>query len=126
MFKIAVPILPVESSERAEGFYGEKLGFKRIYAYRPDPESKDPAWLGMVRDGAHIVLSSFHPDGPPGSASIQFYVEDLPRLRQEMAAAGIELGDDEVFDQDWGNLEFNLEDPDGNRINVAQDKSAGI
>jgi catechol 2,3-dioxygenase-like lactoylglutathione lyase family enzyme len=122
MFKVAVPVLPVENSERAEAFYGEKLGFKRIYAYRPDPESADPAWLGMVRDGAHVVLSSFHPDGPPGSASVQFYVEDLAGLRRELAAAGIHLGDDRVFDQDWGNLEFNLEDPDGNRINVAQDK----
>jgi len=123
MFKVAVPILPVESSERAEAFYAEKLRFERVYAYRPDPESSDPAWLGMVRDGAHIVLSSFHPDGPPGSASVQFYVEDIAGLRQELASAGIHLGDDQVFDQDWGNLEFNLEDPDGNRINVAQDKS---
>jgi catechol 2,3-dioxygenase-like lactoylglutathione lyase family enzyme len=123
MFKVAVPILPVESSERASRFYGEKLGFKRVYAYRPDPESSDPAWLGMMRDGAHVVLSSFHPDGPPGSASIQFYVEDIAALRQELASTGIHLGDDQVFDQDWGNLEFNLEDPDGNRINIAQDKS---
>ena len=118
-----MPILPVENSERAEAFYSEKLGFKRVYAYRPDPESSDPGWLGMVRDGAHVVLSSFHPDGPPGSASLQFYVEDIAGLRRELASAGIHLGDDQVFDQDWGNLEFNLEDPDGNRINVAQDKS---
>lgn len=123
MFKAAVPILPVERSERAEAFYAEKLGLKRVYAYRPDPESSDPAWLGMVRDGAHVVLSSFHPDGPAGSASIQFYVEDLAELRRELATAGIQLGDDQVLDQDWGNLEFNLEDPDGNRINFAQDKS---
>jgi catechol 2,3-dioxygenase-like lactoylglutathione lyase family enzyme len=121
MFKVAVPILPVESSKRSEAFYCEKLRFKRAYAYRPDPESSDPAWLGMVRDGAHIVLSSFHPDGPPGSASIQFYVEDIAGLRQELASAGIQLGDDQVFDEDWGNVEFNLEDPDGNRINVAQE-----
>ena len=126
MFKIACPILPVESSKRSEGFYSEKLGFKCVYAYRPDPKSADPAWLGMVRDGAHVVLSSFHPDGPPGSASVQFYVEDLVALRKELATAGIELGDEQVFDQDWGNLEFNLEDPDGNRINVAQDKTGGI
>ena len=123
MFKVAVPVLPVESSERAERFYAEKLGFKRAYAYRPDPKRADPAWLGMMRDGAHVVLSSFHPDGPPGSASIQFYVEDLVQLRNELAAAGLELGDAQVFDQDWGNLEFNLEDPDGNRINLAQEKS---
>ena len=125
MFKIAIPVLPVQSSERAESFYGEKLGFKRMYVYRPDPQSADPAWLGMLRDGAHVVLSSFHPDGPPGSASIQFYVEDLVALRKELGAAGIDVGEEHVFDQDWGNLEFNLEDPDGNRINVAQDTAGG-
>ena len=125
MFKIAIPVLPVKSSERAESFYGEKLGFKRAYVYRPDSKSADPAWLGMVRDGAHVVLSSFHPDGPPGSASVQFYVEDLVALQKQLAAVGVDLGDAQVFDQDWGNLEFNLEDPDGNRINIAQDKNAG-
>jgi catechol 2,3-dioxygenase-like lactoylglutathione lyase family enzyme len=124
MFKVALPILGVSSSARAEAFYCEKLGFKRIYAYRPDPSKSDPCWLGVQRDGAQIVLSSFAADGPPGTRSVQIYVEDIARVHHEFATAAVRIeGEGELLDQSWGNLEFNLKDPDGNRINVAQDKS---
>jgi catechol 2,3-dioxygenase-like lactoylglutathione lyase family enzyme len=123
VFKIALPILGVSSSAAAEAFYCGKLGFRREYAYRPDPERPDPCWLGVVRDGAHLVLSSFAGDGPPGSRGVQIYVEDAAAIQREFRDAGV-AGLEELMDQTWGNLEFNLADPDGNRIIVAQDKSS--
>ena len=122
MFQIALPILGVSKSAVAEAFYCGKLGFRRAYAYRPDPERSDPCWLGVVRDGAHLVLSSFGGDGPPGSRNVQIYVEDAAALRRELREAGVE-GLDDLVEQTWGNLEFHLVDPDGNRINIAQDRS---
>ena len=54
MFKVALPILGVSSSEAAEEFYCGKLGFQRIYAYRPSATALDPCYMGVVRDEAHI------------------------------------------------------------------------
>jgi catechol 2,3-dioxygenase-like lactoylglutathione lyase family enzyme len=121
MFQIAVPILGVRDSRATEAFYCGRLGFRRAYAYRPDPARSDPCWLGVIRDGAHIVLSSFPGDGPPGSRNVQIYVDDVAAVLAEFRAAGVDVEGD-VLDQTWGNLEFNLTDPDGNRLNVAQDK----
>ena len=123
MFRIAIPILGVSNSLVAEKFYCEQLRFRRKYAYRPNPEKLDPCWMGVVRDGAHIVLSSFQSDGPPGSRNVQIYVDDVVALQREFKEAGVaSVG--EVLDQTWGNLEINLVDPDGNRLNFAQDKSS--
>jgi catechol 2,3-dioxygenase-like lactoylglutathione lyase family enzyme len=121
MFRIALPILGVTSSATAEQFYCGQLGFRRKYAYRPDPAQPDPCWLGVIRDGAHIVLSSFEGDGPPGTRGIQIYVDDAAALRGEFQAAGVpDVG--RLWDQSWGNLEFNIKDPDGNKLCFAQDK----
>lgn len=122
MFKVALPILGIKSSVTSEQFYCDKLGFQRIHAYRPDPQRSDPCWLVVRRDGATIVLSSFEPDGPPGARGLQIYIEDAAAVQRELRAAGVDVGDD-LMDQTWGNLEFNVRDPDGNQLNFAQDKS---
>jgi catechol 2,3-dioxygenase-like lactoylglutathione lyase family enzyme len=121
MFKIALPILGISNSVITERFYCGQLGFKRKYAYRPNPSKQDPCWLGVVRDGAHLVLSSFQGDGPAGSRNVQIYVEDAAVVRREFLEAGV-TGVGEILDQTWGNLEFGLVDPDGNRLNFAQEK----
>ncbi len=120
MFKEAVPILGVSSSEAAEEFYCRKLGFRRVYAWRPDPTKLDPCYMGVVRDSAHVVISSFPGDGPPGARTVQIYVEDAAAVYAEYGQAGIAVG--ELSDQSWGNIEFSFEDPDGNSLCIAQDK----
>jgi len=74
----------------------------------------------VLRDGAHIVLSSFEANGPPGRV-VQIYVDDVAAVHREYRAAGVPVKD-EILDQDWGNLEFSFVDPEGNRIDIAQDK----
>lgn len=76
MFLTALPILGVSSSAAAEAFYCGKLGFRRAYVHRPDSSKLDPCWMGVIRDGAHLVLSSFAGDGPPGSRDTQIMIED--------------------------------------------------
>ena len=122
MFKLAVPILGVSKSEQAEAFYCGKLGFRRKFAYRPAPERADPCYMGIVRDAAHLVISSFVPDGPPGTRTVQIFVEDVAALRDELIRAGVNSVS-EIVDQEWSNLEMGLADPDGNRIGFSQVKS---
>jgi catechol 2,3-dioxygenase-like lactoylglutathione lyase family enzyme len=121
LFQTALPILGVSSSAAAEEFYCGKLGFRRAYVHRPDPEREDPCWMGVIRDGAHLVLSSFEGDGPPGSRGTQIMIADAAAVQREFREAGVEAGD-ELRDQTWGHLEFNVRDPDGNLLNFAQDK----
>lgn len=121
MFKEAIPILGVASSEIAEEFYCERLGFRRLYAYRPKPAKPDPCYMGVGRDAVHIVVSSFEGDGPPGSRNVQIYVEDATAIYEEFKQAGVSVG--EIFDQTWGNIDFSFADPDGNSIIIAQHKA---
>jgi uncharacterized glyoxalase superfamily protein PhnB len=121
MFRLAVPILGVSKSAEAKDFYCGRLGFQMEFAYRPDPERLDPCYMGIVRDGAHMVISSFPPDGPPGSRTVQIFVEDVVALREELMKAGItSLGD--ILDQEWGLLDMGIRDPDGNKITFSQVK----
>jgi catechol 2,3-dioxygenase-like lactoylglutathione lyase family enzyme len=122
MFKVALPILGVSSSEAAEEFYCGKLGFERIYAYRPNPAALDPCYMGVVRDEAHIVVSSFEGDGPPGARNVQIYVEDIAAIYEEYKQVGISVSS--LMDQTWGNLEFGFVDPDGNRLCMAENKGS--
>ena len=78
--------------------------------------------MGVVRDAAHVVISSFPGDGPPGERTVQIYVEDAAAVYEEYGKAGIAVG--ELWDQSWGNIEFSFKDPDGNSLCIAQDKNA--
>jgi uncharacterized glyoxalase superfamily protein PhnB len=121
MFKLAIPILGVSKSEQAEEFYCGQLGFRRKFAYRPVPDQADPCYMGIVRDAAHLVISSFEPDGPPGTRTVQIFVEDVAELRDELIRAGV-VSVSQILDQEWGNLEMVVTDPDGNRLGLSQVK----
>ena len=123
MFRLAIPILGVSNSAAAEDFYCRQLGFQRVFVYRPVANALDPCWMDVVRDGAHIVLSSFAGDGPPGSRNLQILIDDAPGVHREYEAAAV-TGLGGITDQTWGNLEFGVKDPDGNSIIFAQSKGS--
>ena len=51
------------------------------------------------------------------------FVEDVAALRAELVGAGVSAIT-EIVDQEWGNLEMTVTDPDGNQICLAQTKQA--
>ena len=79
MFKHAVPFLGTSSSVAAEAFYCGKLGFERVYAYRPMPDQRNTCWMGLSTDGAPFFISSFR-NIPAGKQSVQIYVKDVAAL----------------------------------------------
>jgi uncharacterized glyoxalase superfamily protein PhnB len=121
MFQLAVPILGVARSEEAEAFYCGKLGFRRNFAYRPAADRLDPCYMGIARDEVLLVISSFPPDGPPGSRTVQIFVEDVSRLHDELASSGVDSLTS-IVDQEWGTLDMWVRDPDGNTITFSQSK----
>ena len=122
MLKLAIPVLHVSSAAAAEAFYCEQLGFTKRFSYRIDETLPDPCYMGMLRDGAMLHLSSFSGDGVAGGV-VNLIVEDVDALHAELGARGVDVGL-EPTDQTWGNREMYVEDPDGNSVRFIQESSA--
>lgn len=115
MLRQAIPVLHVSDSRAAEEFYCAGLGFQQRFAYRPDENGRpDPCYMGLVRDGVVLHLSSFPGDGVAGGVA-NFIVDDLDALYEEFRGKGVPI-DLEPTDQSWGNREMYLMDADGNSI----------
>jgi catechol 2,3-dioxygenase-like lactoylglutathione lyase family enzyme len=123
--KLAIPVLRVSRSEAAEAFYCERLGFRRLFAYRPDPSKPDPCYMGLARDEARLHVSSFPGDGVSGGVAY-LTVDDVDALHAELAGKDVRI-DLEPTDQTWGNREMYVRDGDGNCLRFSQERqpSAG-
>lgn len=121
MIRAAIPLLHVSSAEAAEAFYG-RLGFAKAFAYRIDPRRADPCYMGFVREGAWLHVSSFPGDAVAGGA-VYLVVEDIDALHTDLKERGF-AQDEEPMDQTWGNRELYLVDPDGNSLRFIQEGSA--
>jgi len=117
MFKQAIPVLHVNSSTRAEEFYG-KLGFQAEFAYRPFG-GNDPCYMGFARDRARLHASSFSGDAVCGGV-VYLEVDDVDAVHSELIANGVAI-DTGPVDQDWGNREVYVRDPDGNSLRFTQE-----
>lgn len=118
MFKAAIPVLHVRSSEAAEEFYCRKLGFRQEFAYRVDEKRADPCYMGLVRDEARLHLSSFSGDGVSGGV-VRVEVEDVDAVHAELVEKGVRI-DTVPVDQTWGTREMYVKDADGNSIRFIQ------
>lgn len=122
MFQSATPVLHVQRMAGAEAYYRDGLGFRPKFRYRPDETRSDPCYLGLVRDGAELHLSSFSGDGVSGGV-VYLRVDDVDALYQELMAKGIEIAL-EPTDQTWNNREMYVKDIDGNSIRFVCGKGA--
>lgn len=120
MFKLAIPVLHVTSSEAAEIFYCEMLGFERKFAYRVDEAKPDPCYMGFQRDNAWIHISSFPGDAVVGGI-VYLIVENVDQVHAELINKGVE-SELAPTDQTWGNREAYFKDPDGNTIRMIQEQ----
>jgi catechol 2,3-dioxygenase-like lactoylglutathione lyase family enzyme len=114
LFKLAIPVLHVTSSAAVEEFYCNRLGFRQEFAHRFDEATPDPCYMGLVRDGVRLHVSSFSGDGVSGGV-VFLLVDDVDGLHQELLRKGVRI-DLEPTDQTWGNREMYVKDPDGNSI----------
>lgn len=114
IFKEAIPVLHVSEAAVAEEFYCKRLGFRQTFAYRIDEAQPDPCYMGLIRDGAQLHVSSFAGDAVPGGV-VFLIVDDVDTLHAELDAKGVAI-DLKPTDQSWGNREMYVRDPDGNTI----------
>ena len=122
MLKSAIPVIHVADSRRAEEFYCQRLGFRLLASWRPDPARADPCYMTVARDGARLHLTSFK-DGVVGTwtSNVYVFVEDVDALYAELGAKG--LSPRAPIDQDWGTREFGVRDADRNVITFGQQRT---
>lgn len=118
-----IPTLKCESMRDAVDFYTRVLDFKRVFT---SPETGDPAYSVLVRDGAELHLSSHRGDGVCGQAVIVL-TDDADALFRKFLARGVDRSrkpqspvHQGPVDQNWGTREFYVDDPSGNTLRFVQ------
>ena len=118
MLKMAIPLIHVSNTARAEEFYCQRLGFGREFAHRPPGVQRDPCYLGISRDGVWLHVSSFSGDGVSGGV-VNLMVDNVDALQAELLAKGVHI-DSGPVDQSWGTREMYVKDADGNSLRFLQ------
>lgn len=114
-----IPMLPVRSLPASIEFY-QKLGFS------VEKRNDDWGWAMLCFDECRIMVDqsiNLHRNAPKQSV-LYLYPVDIVEYHQQVRKNGLEIPDlDVTF---YGLTEFRLEDPDGNRLWIGQDRSAGV
>jgi catechol 2,3-dioxygenase-like lactoylglutathione lyase family enzyme len=105
----------VRDLDAARSFYKEKLGFTETFF----DEQGD--WSKLERNGMEIGLAQGEPQEDGGVAHVD--VTDVKAAAEELRQAGVEVG--VVFELHGEMRLLDVYDPDGNRVQFAQELSAG-
>jgi catechol 2,3-dioxygenase-like lactoylglutathione lyase family enzyme len=92
-------------------FYKEKLGFEETYV------DADGSWAKLQRNGMEIGLAEGEPNEDGGVAHVD--VDDVKATADELRIAGVEVG--VVFELHGEMRLLDVFDPDGNRLQFAQE-----
>jgi catechol 2,3-dioxygenase-like lactoylglutathione lyase family enzyme len=113
----------VGDMSKAKAFYADKLGLKVTTDYRKD----DDNWwvtLTLPEGGANITLArtTGFENMKPGTMTVYFETSDIAAAHKELSNKGVKVNEvhDDLFGQGAGVKFFNLEDPDGNQVILAQ------
>ncbi len=102
-----VPVLRVADAAAAVEWYG-RLGFEQVFEHRFAPDM--PAYVGIKRDEAQLHLSEHTGDSKHPSL-VYVWVDAVDPLAA--------LFDAEVDEMPWAR-DFEVTDPDGNRLRIAE------
>lgn len=112
-----IPMLPVKHLPRSLEFY-QRLGF--------EVENQKDAWgWAMIRNGeCRLMLDQSINVAPaaPRQGVLYLYPENIAEYHRQVRERGVPVPELEVTF--YGLTEFRLEDPDGNRLWIGQDRSA--
>jgi predicted enzyme related to lactoylglutathione lyase len=104
---------PVTDVPRAVEFYEGALGLKKT-------EVDLPYWVEFEAGGATFGVGTFEQVGTAGSAqSLALEISDLPALRAQLKARGIESDEPHESPICWIS---GVKDPDGNQVWLHQSK----
>ncbi|HEY5660456.1 MAG TPA: VOC family protein [Gaiellaceae bacterium] len=101
----------VRDLDAARAFYRDKLGFTETFF------DEEADWSKLERNGMEIGLAQGEPDAEGGVAHVD--VTDVKAVADELRDAGVEVG--VVFELHGEMRLLDVFDPDGNRLQFAQD-----
>jgi catechol 2,3-dioxygenase-like lactoylglutathione lyase family enzyme len=105
----------VRNLEAGRAFYTGKLGFTETYV------DSEGTWVKLERDGMEIGLAEGEPQEDSGVAHVD--VPDVKAVADELRKDGVEVG--VVFELHGEMRLLDVFDPDGNRLQFAQELSSG-
>ena len=101
----------VRDLDAARSFYKDKLGFTETFL------DDDGQWSKLERSGMEIGLAQGEPEEEGGVAHVD--VADVKAVADELRQAGVEVG--VVFELHGAMRLLDVFDPDGNRLQFAQE-----
>ena len=101
----------VRNLDAGRAFYVDKLGFRETYV---DDEGR---WAKLERGAMEIALAEGEPQEEAGVATVD--VDDVKAEAERLRGEGIEVGT--VLELHGEMRLLDVYDPDGNRIQLAQD-----
>ena len=104
----------VRDLDAAREFYTRKLGFSETYV---DAEG---GWSKLEQNGMEIALAQGEPQEDGGVAHVD--VTDVKAAAEELRAWGVQVG--VVFELHGEMRLLDVFDPDGNRLQLAQELSS--
>lgn len=115
--------MPRGGEPSARAFYGEVLGLREVP--KPPPlDTHGGCWFVSPENPAlSIHLGVEEAFVPARKAHVALLADDLPALRERLAAAGAEVRDD---DADVGVRRFYAFDPFGNRLELIDARDAAF
>jgi catechol 2,3-dioxygenase-like lactoylglutathione lyase family enzyme len=113
-----IPMLPVRSMPASVEFY-KKLGFS------VEKKNDDWKWAMLAFGECRLMVdqSINHHPGAPRESVLCLYPDNIVEYHDQVRKNGIDVPDlDKTF---YGMTEFRLDDPDGNRLWIGEDRSTG-
>jgi catechol 2,3-dioxygenase-like lactoylglutathione lyase family enzyme len=101
----------VRDLDAARGFYKGTLGFSELFFDESDQ------WAKLERNGMEIGLAQGEPEEEGGVAHVD--VGDVKAVAEELRQKGVEVG--VVFELHGEMRLLDVFDPDGNRLQFAQE-----
>jgi catechol 2,3-dioxygenase-like lactoylglutathione lyase family enzyme len=102
----------VRDLQAGRKFYTRKLGFTETYV------DDDGGWVKLERGGIEIGLAEGEPQGEEGAVA-HVDVGDVKRVAEELRRDGVDVG---VVVELHGQMRLlDVYDPDGNRLQFAQE-----
>lgn len=117
LYSHAATVLPVTDMPRSRRFYHELLGFS------VDFEWQEPPTYAVLTAGDSVSLHLALADDPREverrRAVVYVFVHDVDALHRALADAGVEIHSP-LETMEYGMREFEVVDPDGHRLVLAQ------
>ncbi len=105
------PVLVVTNAADAQSYYTDKLGFSVSFAWQ-DADDEPVRYVILARDTHQIHLTEH---SEPRPAITYLFCHHIGALYDEMLASGADIHS-ELQHYPWDMMEFEVQDPDGNRL----------